>query len=117
MAKVREVDGFLLLELSSLEKLGSLHGSIRVPKRFLTSIKEIPNPWKGPDGMRGVRAPGTGIPGVIMLGTLRKKSGKEFAVVYKRGAAKIYEFSDGPFSRWIVSTLKNDSETSSVTGR
>ena len=56
--------------------------------------------------MQGIRAPGTGIPWVIMLGTLRCKNGKDFAVVYGRGSAKIYEFSGQPFSRWIVTNPK-----------
>jgi len=103
VARVIEVDQHLVLELSGLEKLGSFHNSIRVPKSSLVSVKEIDNPWVGQDGMQGFRAPGTGIPGVVMLGTLRLKKGKEFAAVYGKRTAKVYEFSSGPFRRWIVS--------------
>lgn len=103
MAKVIEVDQDLVLMLSGLEKVGSFHKSIRVPKSSLDSVKEVENPWSGPDGMKGFRAPGTGIPGVVMLGTLRSKQGKEFAAVYGKGHAKVYEFNSGPFRRWILS--------------
>ena len=106
MAQVIETDQELILTLSGLEKLGSFHNSIRVPKSCLLSIKELENPWSGPDGMKGFRAPGTGIPGVVMLGTLRSKQGKEFAAVYGKGRAKVYEFSSGPFRRWILSDSK-----------
>jgi len=103
MAKVIEVDQEIVLELSGLEKAGALHNSIRVAKNSLVSVKEIDNPWVGTDGMRGFRAPGTGIPGVVMLGTLRFKHGKDFAAVYGKRKAKVYEFNSGPFRRWIVS--------------
>jgi hypothetical protein len=53
--------------------------------------------------LRGVRAPGTGIPYVVLLGTMRFKEGKDFTAIYKRKPVKIYEFSAGEFKRWIVS--------------
>ncbi len=102
MAKVIEEGNELILQLSPLEKLGSLHNSIRVPMNSLVEIKEMANPWSRSDGMKGLRAPGTGCPKVIMLGTLRRKRGKDFAVVYGRGSAKVYEFNGGAFRRWIV---------------
>ncbi len=102
MAKVIEEGNDLVLQLSPLEKLGSLHNSIRVPINSLAEIKEIANPWSRSDGMKGLRAPGTGCPKVIMLGTLRRRKSKDFAVVYGRGSAKVYEFSGGAFRRWIV---------------
>ncbi len=103
MAKVIEIGDQLVLKLSRLEKIGSLHKSLRVPKSSLVSIEDIPNPWFKANGLRGLRAPGTGLPGVVMLGTLRRKNGKEFAAVYGRGVAKVYTFNGGPFKRWIVS--------------
>jgi hypothetical protein len=102
MARVIEEGEELILQLSPLEKLGSLHNSIRVPKSSLIAVRDISNSWLRADGLRGFRAPGTGIPWVIMLGTLRRKRGKDFAVVYGRGSAKVYEFSGGAFRRWIV---------------
>ena len=103
MAKVIEEGNDLVLQLSPLEKLGSLHNSIRVPINSLAEIKEIANPWSRSDGMKGLRAPGTGCPKVIMLGTLRRRKGKDFAAVYGRGSAKVYVFRGQSFSQWIVS--------------
>jgi len=106
VAQVIETNQDLVLVLSWLEQVGALHKSIRVPKSSLDSVKEVENPWSGPDGMKGFRAPGTGIPGVVMLGTLRGSRGKDFAAVYGKGRAKVYEFSSGPFRRWILSESK-----------
>ena len=56
MAEVVKIDNDLVLKLSPLEKLGAFHGSLRVNQNSIVSIKEIPNPWRGPDGLNGVRA-------------------------------------------------------------
>jgi len=106
VAKVFEVDRELALILSRFEKLGSFHSSIRVPKSSLVSVTVVENPWIGAEKMHGLRAPGTGIPGIVMLGTLRTRSGKEFAAVYGKGSAKVYKFSSGPYRRWIVSDIQ-----------
>jgi hypothetical protein len=34
---------------------------------------------------------------------MRFKGGKDFCAIYKRTPAVIYEFSDAPFKRWVVS--------------
>jgi len=101
MAKVIESGGVLTLKLSRLEKIGALHGDISVESNHLLSKTEVPNPWTK-EHLRGVRAPGTAIPYLILLGTLRFKSGKDFCAIYKRTPAVIYEFTDTTFKRWIV---------------
>jgi hypothetical protein len=102
MAKVIEKDGILTLRLSRLEKIGALHGDISVASSQLILKTEVPNPWTK-EHLRGVRAPGTAIPYVILLGTMRLKGGKDFCAIYKRTPAVIYEFADAPFKRWVVS--------------
>ena len=102
MAKVIEKDGVLTLKLTLLEKIGALHDEISVPSTKLISKTEVKNPWTK-EHLRGVRAPGTAIPCVILLGTMRFKGGKDFCAIYKRAPAVIYEFADTPFKRWVVS--------------
>jgi hypothetical protein len=103
MARVIERDEELLLVLTPLEQFGSFHRIIRAPKNSLILTKEMADPWSRVEGMSGVRAPGTGIPGVIMLGTLRRKKAKDFVAVYGRGSATVFEFQGQPFERWILS--------------
>lgn len=102
MAKVIEQDGAITLRLSRLEKMGALHGDISVASNLLLSKTEVSNPWTK-ENLRGVRSPGTAIPYRILLGTMRFKGGKDFCAIYKRTPAVIYEFSDAPFKRWVVS--------------
>ncbi len=102
MAKIVELEHELILQLSLLEKIGAFRKSIHVPKNSLVRVTDVADPWQDPDGMQGKRSPGTGIPRVIMLGTLRKKIGKDFAAVYGRGSAKVYHFEGQEFDRWFV---------------
>ena len=65
-------------------------------------VTRISDPWNR-QTLRGVRAPGTGIPFVLLLGTMRFRGGKDFTAIYKRKPADVYTFSAGEFKRWIVS--------------
>ena len=102
MAEVIETNGELILQLSWREKIFALHGNPRVKVSDLISNTESDTPWTK-EVLRGVRAPGTGIPYVVLLGTMRFKGGKDFTAIYKRGPVRIYEFGAGEFKRWIVS--------------
>jgi hypothetical protein len=102
VAQVIEENGELILKLSRLEKIYSLHQNIRVKTSDLVSITEYKKPWNN-KVLRGFRAPGTGLPFVILFGTMRFRGGKDFAAIYKRGPVKVYEFNAGEFKRWIVS--------------
>ena len=102
MAQVVEVNGELVLQLSLREKIFALHGNPTAKATELVSTTESANPWSK-EVLRGVRAPGTGIPYVVLLGTMRYRRGKDFTAIYNRGPVRIYEFSAGEFKRWIVS--------------
>jgi hypothetical protein len=102
MAKVIEKDNSLILKLSFWEKIGSFHKDLVVPKDKLIKKTVHQNPWTK-EVLKGVRAPGTGIPYVVLLGTMRFKGGKDFTAIYKRRPVSVYEFKYGEFKRWIVS--------------
>ncbi|MFM9151674.1 MAG: hypothetical protein ACKOPU_05315 [Candidatus Planktophila sp.] len=102
MAQVIEVDGEITLQLSFREKIFAFHGNPRAKISDLISTTESNRPWST-EVLRGVRAPGTGIPYLVLLGTMRYRRGKDFTAIYKRGPVRIYEFSAGEFKRWIVS--------------
>jgi hypothetical protein len=102
MAEVMQVDGELILQLSLREKIFALHGNPRANLSDLISTTESDTSWTK-EVLRGVRAPGTGIPYVVLLGSMRFKGGKDFTAIYKRGPVRIYEFRAGEYKRWIVS--------------
>ena len=91
----------LIYSLNFLEKLGAFRKS---PKSLLKNIQEIryiENPWSR-EVLRGLRAPGTGIPYVIMLGTMRHRKGKDFCVIYKKNPVILIEFKNEKFARWVI---------------
>jgi hypothetical protein len=69
------------VRLSLLERLMALHGDIAVPRDAVDSVEVLDAPLSS---IRGVRAPGTGIPGLIAYGTFRRRGGKDFVAV-RRG--------------------------------
>ena len=90
----------LRLNLSPLEILGAFHRSPEVSLSEVSSVEVVQNPWTR-DVLKGVRAPGTGIPYVIMLGTMRYPKGKDLVAIYRRRPAAIITFNGGEFKRWI----------------
>jgi hypothetical protein len=101
MAKVIEDGNNLVLKLSMWEKIGGLHKDLVISKDLLVKKTVFQNPWSK-EVLKGVRAPGTGIPYVILLGSMRYKGGKDFTAIYKRRPVTVYEFKDSTFKRWIV---------------
>jgi hypothetical protein len=90
----------LVLELSGLEKVEGIHGSIRVPLSKVRAVRYVDDTW--PE-LRGIRAPGTGLPGVIAVGTRRGSGIKDFAAVHGRGPGMVVEIEGAEFERLIVS--------------
>lgn len=102
VARVEELDGFYRLRLSRREKFFAFHRDPVAPRQALISVTRVADPWNK-ETLRGIRAPGTAIPFLVLLGTMRFKGGKDFTAIYKRKPVDIYEFSSGEFNRWIVS--------------
>jgi len=96
-----EIDASTLrLRMSRLERLAGLHRDIEVPVSEVAGVHAEDDAWAA---LRGFRAPGTGIPGVLMVGTTRSKGLKDFCVVRGRGPAVVVELSSGEFARLVVS--------------
>lgn len=109
MATVKVVGEELLLELSFWERVGALHSSPRVSLSAITKIEFIENLWSK-EVLRGVRAPGTGIPYVVLLGTMRGRSYRDFTAIKGRGTGVEICLNEGPFERWIFTLRQSKSE-------
>ena len=101
------VDGSdLVVKMSEFEKFEAVHSDVHVPLAAVRSVRMVDDAW--PE-LRGIRAPGTGIPGVVAVGTRRGSFGKDFAVVHGTGAAVVVELDGAAYSRLIVTTLDAES--------
>jgi hypothetical protein len=95
------VDGNdLVVRLSALEKIGTLRGDIRLPLASVRVVRVSEIPWSE---LRGIRAPGTGVPGVISLCTRRGPGVHDFAAVYGQRPALVVEMTGASFDRLVVS--------------
>ena len=98
----------MVLLLSFWEKMGALRSNLRTSIDAIEKIEFVDQLW-GSSTLRGMRAPGTAIPYVVLLGTLRGLKFKDFVAMRGRGEGVIITLKSGPFARWIF-TLKQSKE-------
>jgi hypothetical protein len=108
-----EIDGdSLALRLTAEEHLEGMHRDVVVPRSSVASVRVTEDVWSE---LRGIRAPGTGIPGVIAVGTRRGSFGKDFAVVHGQRRGVVVELVDQAFSRIVLTTPDPEEVVARVT--
>jgi hypothetical protein len=90
---------YLQVSLSGKEELGALKRSFAIPLNQVVNIARVGDLWVH---LRGIRAPGTGFPGVIMLGTTRYQGKKDFNAVYKHKPGYVVTLNDSEFTRILI---------------
>ncbi|MBM4358788.1 MAG: hypothetical protein FJ096_11855 [Deltaproteobacteria bacterium] len=100
MASLRLVGDSVVLSLSTLEKVGALHGDVRVPRAAVRRVRRVARPL---GEVRGFRSPGTGIPWVLALATYRTLQSRDFVAAH-RGPGLVVELEGQPYARLVVST-------------
>ena len=103
----------LKYQLTPLESLGALAKSPTAKVSNLVSINRFDDPWNK-EALRGIRAPGTGFPFHIMLGTMRFWSRRDFVVVYKRRPVWVLAFKGERYERWVIPVEQNQSVISEL---
>ncbi|NCW47402.1 MAG: hypothetical protein EBV95_04605 [Actinobacteria bacterium] len=88
-------------QLNWIENIGAFWRDPKSRISNLVSVTAHENPWTI-QVLRGIRAPGTGFPFVIMLGTMWHRKGRDFCVVYRRKPVLLLEFKDESFKRWVI---------------
>jgi len=97
-----EIDGpDLVLRLGRWERLGALQrGDLRIRSTAITACRAVDSAYAE---VRGLRIPGTGVPGRLLLGTWRTRRSKSFVAVSGKGPGCVIELDSGSFDRWVVS--------------
>lgn len=113
MAKVVRDGDQITLQLSLWEKLGALHGGPTAKVAAISGIEIVEKLW-GSQTLRGMRAPGTALPYLVLLGTLRGKGYRDFVAMRGRRLGAIITFTDGPFERWIFTLRQPEDELSEL---
>src|SRR6266699_4280613 len=100
MAVLRIEGGELALHLSAAEKIGAVHGDLRVPLAAVSRVEVLENAHEPAD--RGIKL-GTRIPGMIEVGTVRGGGRNIFAAVLPDTPRGVRIVLDGSFyHEWIV---------------
>jgi hypothetical protein len=87
------------VELSTAEKLESLHGDLTLPRSAVQTARAVPD---GMAEVHGLRAPGTGLPGVLLAGTFHDHGTSTFAVCHRRSPAVVLELTGEPYDRLVI---------------
>jgi hypothetical protein len=112
MAEVLVNDDAVTVSLSPVEKAEALHGDVTVPRTAVVSARMVPD---GMDEVHGLRMPGTGLPGVIMVGTWRAREQVTFAVCHGRRAAVVLDLTGQNYDRIVVTVDNPDEVVASLT--
>jgi len=73
MAQIKIEDETVMIRLSRAEKFGALHGDLRFPLSAVRAARVVDKPFAE---IQGLRSPGTRVPGIMALGTWRRRGGE-----------------------------------------
>jgi hypothetical protein len=106
----------IVVSLSGPEQVAAMRGDVHVPLSEVQAVSVDPDPWCA---LRGVRAPGTGLPGMVAYGVRRLTGDRpDFAAVHGRGPAVRIEL--GPraaFRRLLVTVADPEATVAALRGR
>ena len=113
MAELQLEGGALVLHLSAAEKVGAVHGDLRVPLSAVRGVEVLQDAHQPAD--RGIKL-GTRIPGMIEVGTVRGDGRNIFAAVLPDTPRGVRIVLDGSFDHeWIVGCAEPESAAQVVT--
>jgi hypothetical protein len=106
----------LVVRLSQLEQLAAFRGDVHIPLGAVKSVCAEQDPYAF---LRGIRAPGTGVPRMCAYGVRLMTGGRpDFAAVHGRGPAVRIDLSDeAPFGRLLVTVDDPESDVASLQAR
>lgn len=87
------------VSLSALEKVEALHGDVSIAKSSIVGVHDVPD---GLAEVHGMRMPGTGLPGVILVGTFLEPGRRTFAVCHGARPAVVFDLKGEHFDRLVV---------------
>ncbi|GIE76351.1 hypothetical protein Aph02nite_23010 [Actinoplanes philippinensis] len=99
MARVTTENGNLVVEIEGLDKLWSLKSSLTIPLANVRGATADPGMVKEP---KGLRAPGTHLPGVITAGTFHQDGERVFWDVRDGARAVVIELADQRYARLVI---------------
>jgi hypothetical protein len=112
MASLLVHDDVVTVSLSVAEKFEAVHGDVTVPRAAVLSARVVPD---GMEEVHGLKMPGTGLPGVIMVGTWRDGETVTFAVCHGRQPAVVIDLADQVCDRLVVTVEDPEASVAALT--
>lgn len=101
MVDIHITDASVVITPRGWHKLWTLHGPIHVDRTQIVVVERAG--WPTTFGEVGLRLPGTAVPGVILAGSYRNRSGWTFYdIVRKRNSAIALTLRGHRFARIVV---------------
>jgi hypothetical protein len=102
----------LALHLSRKDEALALKRSFELPLSHVVGVRVEPR--KAMEAERGIRAPGTGFPGKVALGTWRGKGGKQFWYVHSGDRVLVLDLADEDYARLVLEVADPDAWASQI---
>lgn len=99
MARVRIDNDTVIVEIEGLDRLWALKKQLTIPVAHLRAAVADPAAARKP---RGIRAPGTYVPGRITAGTYRRRGERTFWDVHDPAKAVVIDLREERYARLIV---------------
>lgn len=112
MASLLVSGDVVTVSLSVAEKIEAVHGDVSVPRAAVLSARVVPD---GMEEIHGLKMPGTGLPGVIMVGTWRDGEIVTFAVCHGRQPAVVVDLADQVYDRLVVTVDDPEAAVAALT--
>jgi hypothetical protein len=100
MVHISSEGGKLMLAVEGWDKLWAFKSRLEIPQENIRSVRADPKVAKGL--WKGIRAPGTHLPGVIIAGTYYQKGQRIFWDVKDPQKTIVIELSDERYNQLIV---------------
>jgi hypothetical protein len=100
MVDLSILEGNLVLRVHGADKLWALKSSLEIPLAHITEIRADPSVAHG--WWRGMRMPGTNIPGVLTAGTFYQDGKRIFWDVHHPDKTVVLELRDERYNELIV---------------
>lgn len=101
MATIETTTATLRVHLTRVEKFFGLLRDLEVPRSAITSVEAVP---AGLPAVRGLRAPGLGLPGVRAIGTWRRRGEKSYVSVRRNQPAVRIGLTGQRFDTVLIGT-------------
>ncbi|MFE7113493.1 hypothetical protein ACFU98_45565 [Streptomyces sp. NPDC057575] len=99
MAHISIDDGNLIVEIDGLDKLWALKSRLTIPLAHVRGATADPGIIKEP---KGLRSPGTHVPGVVTAGTFHVDGERVFWDVHDPAKAVVIQLADERYARLVI---------------